>query len=207
MATPTRETILAAMEEFRQLGETAFYAKYGHEAISTYVRHEGVEYPTKALWFAAHSPGSPDFNPKTDRIVRELRTLGFVDIIKRGRSAASAAEISATEGRRYIVEMERIVRSSALAQAAKEEAGYACEVCFFEYPSKYGELGQHYIECHHINPVSERDGEGEITKLDELAVLCADCHRMIHRKTPCLTIMELREIFENNRSGRKRLPI
>lgn len=44
----------------------------------------------------------------------------------------------------------------------------------------YGELGTGYIEAHHKVPVALIE-EGETTKLSDLAALCANCHRMIHR--------------------------
>ncbi|WP_405140686.1 HNH endonuclease [Sphaerisporangium sp. NBC_01403] len=50
----------------------------------------------------------------------------------------------------------------------------------FERP--YGDCGAGYIECHHVIPLHQA-GEG-LTKLADLALICANCHRMIHRRTP-----------------------
>ena len=57
-----------------------------------------------------------------------------------------------------------------------------------------GDRGKNYIECHHNTPVSGLN-EGDVTKLSDLTLLCSNCHRIIHRKKPWLTIDELREIF------------
>ena len=55
----------------------------------------------------------------------------------------------------------------------------------------YGDLGEGFIECHHKVPVSELK-PGAKTKLSDLAVLCANCHRMLHRRRPWLSVDELR---------------
>jgi 5-methylcytosine-specific restriction protein A len=54
-----------------------------------------------------------------------------------------------------------------------------CEVCAFDFADAYGGLGKDYIEVHHITPL-HISGTRE-TKLDDLACLCANCHRMCHR--------------------------
>ncbi|MGA5190644.1 HNH endonuclease [Streptomyces griseoincarnatus] len=57
-----------------------------------------------------------------------------------------------------------------------------CEVCAFDFARAYGDLGDGYIEVHHITPLHV-SGVRE-TKLDDLACLCANCHRMCHRIRP-----------------------
>jgi 5-methylcytosine-specific restriction protein A len=68
-----------------------------------------------------------------------------------------------------------------------------CEACGFDYEAKYGSLGTGYAECHHTKPVSELK-PGENTKLSDLVILCANCHRMVHRRRPWPTLEELRSI-------------
>jgi len=61
-------------------------------------------------------------------------------------------------------------------QMALIEEKYECEICNFSFIEFYGE---EYIECHHIVPINK--GE-RITKLEDLALVCSNCHRMLHRK-------------------------
>ncbi len=56
-----------------------------------------------------------------------------------------------------------------------------CEVCNFNFVEVYGELGQGYIECHHIIPLSLLEANTQ-TKLSDLVLVCANCHRMLHRR-------------------------
>lgn len=55
-----------------------------------------------------------------------------------------------------------------------------CEVCGFDFYKTYGEIGKDFIEAHHRVPLSELDIES-ITKLEDLALVCSNCHRMLHR--------------------------
>jgi putative restriction endonuclease len=70
-----------------------------------------------------------------------------------------------------------------------------CEVCGFDYAARYGELGDGFIEAHHRVPWSELN-ENTLTRIVDLAMVCANCHRMLHRRTPWLAVDELREIVQ-----------
>ena len=66
-----------------------------------------------------------------------------------------------------------------------------CEICGFDFYKTYGELGKDYIEGHHITPVSQLK-EGETTKIEDIIMVCSNCHRMLHRRKPWLSIEELK---------------
>ncbi|MES3046521.1 HNH endonuclease [Sphingomonas faeni] len=69
-------------------------------------------------------------------------------------------------------------------KAAAATGDLKCEVCGFDFKAAYGDLGEGYIEVHHTKPVHTLLA-GTKTKLSDLALLCANCHRMAHRrKTP-----------------------
>ena len=87
-------------------------------------------------------------------------------------------------------------RSPRLIEAKKKrvlaQAGrLACEVCGFDFAEAYGERGEGFIECHHLRPLVLLR-PGDVTRLSELALLCSNCHRMIHRATPWLTLEQLK---------------
>ncbi len=69
-----------------------------------------------------------------------------------------------------------------------------CEACNFNFENKYGEIGQDFIEGHHIIPVSQIP-EGYKTKVDDIIMLCSNCHRMIHKKRPWLKRNELNKLI------------
>jgi len=103
---------------------------------------------------------------------------------------------AAIEGRLLTVLHRRRERSRQIVEKKKTAALKAvgdiiCEACDFSYLTRYGERGRGYIECHHIRPV-ESLGDGTPTRLSNLALLCANCHRMVHAGRPWLTVVELR---------------
>jgi predicted HNH restriction endonuclease len=64
-------------------------------------------------------------------------------------------------------------------------------VCGFSFAETYGNWGEGFIEVHHLRAISE--GRRKTDPSMDLAVLCANCHRMIHRKRDiALTLEELK---------------
>lgn len=76
-------------------------------------------------------------------------------------------------------------------KAAAAAGSLSCEVCGFNFRAAYGELGDGYIEVHHTKPVHTLLA-GTKTTLEDLALLCANCHRMAHRKRIPLTLNAIR---------------
>jgi 5-methylcytosine-specific restriction enzyme A len=86
--------------------------------------------------------------------------------------------------KRHYVAHREIERNPNAAKAAKKVHGYVCQVCSFDFGTVYGGTAREYIEAHHLVPLADIP-EGESVKLDpknDFAVLCANCHRTIHRK-------------------------
>ncbi|MFH8485497.1 HNH endonuclease [Streptomyces longisporoflavus] len=98
--------------------------------------------------------------------------------------AGDDGESTAREGRlltRWALhrERDRGLRKRKIQQAKRQGQVIRCEVCSFDFASFYGQLGEGYIEVHHTLPL-HISGPTE-TKLDDLAFLCANCHRMCHK--------------------------
>ncbi|QQT61899.1 HNH endonuclease [Sphingobacterium multivorum] len=55
-----------------------------------------------------------------------------------------------------------------------------CELCSFNFEKVYGEIGYGFMECHHKKPLYTLVEEAETT-LDDLMLVCSNCHRMLHR--------------------------
>lgn len=96
------------------------------------------------------------------------------------------ALFAAREGRRVLLEHIVFERSTQLRRIAKDlhrqrTGGMACSVCRFDFEAAYGDVGHDFAEVHHLKPLSLRDPAAEHTHVSELAVVCANCHRMLHR--------------------------
>jgi 5-methylcytosine-specific restriction enzyme A len=70
---------------------------------------------------------------------------------------------------------------------AKNGGRLVCEVpnCGFDFVERYGPLGEGYAQVHHLLPLSSSPPEGRKTGLKDLAIVCANCHVMIHIGGKC----------------------
>ncbi|MCB0180641.1 MAG: HNH endonuclease [Anaerolineae bacterium] len=92
-------------------------------------------------------------------------------------------------------------RSPALIAKAKnaflkDNDHFFCSVCGFDFEEKYGERGSGFIEAHHTIPVSDME-PGQATRVEDIALICSNCHRMLHRTRPWLSIGMLKELLKN----------
>jgi 5-methylcytosine-specific restriction protein A len=92
-------------------------------------------------------------------------------------------------------ERNRTLIEKKKAVVLKARGRLECEVCGFDSEAKYGPIGKDFAECHHQIPLSDLK-PGAKTRLVDLAIVCANCHRMIHRARPWLTIAQLQETLK-----------
>lgn len=73
-------------------------------------------------------------------------------------------------------------RNSSLVRRVKELQGHECRGCGFTFAAVYGEAGRGFIEAHHLVPLGDLTEDGPVARDPErdFAVLCSNCHRMIH---------------------------
>jgi predicted HNH restriction endonuclease len=108
-------------------------------------------------------------------------------------------EYSFPEGKVVEVRHKRRERNRELVRRAKQLALQThrrlfCAACGFDFKRKYGSLGDGYIECHHTLPLAElKTNRG--TKLKDVALLCSNCHRIVHRRRPWLGMKELSRLL------------
>ena len=77
---------------------------------------------------------------------------------------------------------ERIERCPTLSRKVKRILGYTCQACGFDFERFYGPLGAGYVEAHHLIPRSQLRGQRIAwNPARDFAVLCSNCHRIIHR--------------------------
>ena len=102
--------------------------------------------------------------------------------------------ISRTEGGVKMIISQKVERDTRLRNQALSIHGYECMVCKFSFEAFYGAWGKDWAEVHHLSPIHKsKETKVKTNPLTDLVVLCANCHRMIHRKNGLtLTIDELK---------------
>jgi len=90
-------------------------------------------------------------------------------------------------------------RSASASRKKKQQViartgALKCEVCSFDFQLFYGDDGSGFAECHHKKPLQELNREVKI-RLEDLAIVCANCHRMLHRIRPWVSVEELRSLL------------
>jgi 5-methylcytosine-specific restriction protein A len=106
-------------------------------------------------------------------------------------------EASAKEGRRlqrihFYIERDRKIVLKKKRNTLQKEGKLACEICDFDFFLFYGKIGADFIECHHKVPLAKLLPD-TTTKLSDLALVCSNCHRMLHKGNE-MTVIELKEL-------------
>lgn len=126
-----------------------------------------------------------EFGDKPTEVAR-LATLIRVGIASEVANpaplSAEAEEVEFYEGRLLTQKHMRRERSPAVRKALlrqREGAGLQCDICSATHSKLPSELRPAAFEAHHVLPIATA-GEG-VTKLADMALLCAVCHRLLHR--------------------------
>jgi 5-methylcytosine-specific restriction protein A len=124
----------------------------------------------------------------------ELAASVIVALLPRPATAYSSPEevVGFPEGATTQVLVNKYERDPRNRAAAIAAHGYRCLACGFDFKSTYGDLGENFIIVHHVVPVSKIGPDYRIDPKMDLISLCANCHAMIHRQDPPLTLEELK---------------
>lgn len=89
---------------------------------------------------------------------------------------------------------KRYERDPRNRRTAIEYHGLRCKVCGFSFSDFYGARGEGFIEIHHIKPLGAIKKREAVNPITDLLPVCANCHRMIHRRIEdVLSIEELQQ--------------
>lgn len=128
-------------------------------------------------------------------IVAAYRALTFRGGLNTSTSTITDEDVKdLLEERRYRMH-RRIERNPHAAKLAKKRHGVRCQACDLAMAERYGTPGKDFIEVHHLRPLASLS-EGKAVKYDiatDFAVLCPNCHRMIHRMNDSSDLKGLRE--------------
>lgn len=96
-------------------------------------------------------------------------------------------------------ERSSTLRLRKITAAMANHGRLECEACGAHLPDVYGDVASGVVEVHHV--VWLAHGGARTVRLADLAILCPNCHRVIHR-TPGMLPTDLRRLVEARRGPR-----
>lgn len=96
------------------------------------------------------------------------------------------------EGATKVISVNSYERNAAARKKCIEHHGYSCQCCGFSFEQRYGQLGLAFIHVHHVKPLADIKETYVVDPILDLVPLCANCHAMVHRVNPALSVEELK---------------
>ncbi|MBN2892968.1 MAG: HNH endonuclease [Bacteroidales bacterium] len=106
---------------------------------------------------------------------------------------------SFVEGSALQVTQTRYERNIEARNECLKHYGFTCVVCGFNFEKTFGNLGYKFIHVHHLTEVSRIKKEYNVNPIADLRPVCPNCHAMLHKQNPAITIEELKEIITNQK--------
>jgi len=156
----------------------------------------------------AVSPSEAGFHPVATkaRIVdhalaeRIVRLIGAQSSVVEGRLPEEIPDNSSCyEGAVQTVLVDRYERSPDARRVCVDHWGSICSVCNFDFAQKYGALGAGYIHVHHLRLISSDKKAHKVNPVTDLRPVCPNCHAMLHRRNPPLSIEALQHQLRNRK--------
>ncbi|MBL7976079.1 MAG: HNH endonuclease [Candidatus Kapabacteria bacterium] len=96
------------------------------------------------------------------------------------------------EGAATTVTQTRYERNIQARRECLKYYGYSCVVCNFNFEKVYGSIGFQFIHVHHLTQVANVKQEYNVNPIEDLRPVCPNCHAMLHKDNPPLSIEELK---------------
>ncbi|CAB3847448.1 hypothetical protein LMG26854_02777 [Achromobacter aegrifaciens] len=111
------------------------------------------------------------------------------------------ASATLIEGAKHQIIVNAYERDPAAKPRCLKRWGTSCVVCGFSFGAAYGQLGEGFIHVHHLRPLSTIAEAYELDPEEDLRPVCPNCHAMLHRREPVLSIEELRGFLQHHKGG------
>ncbi len=102
------------------------------------------------------------------------------------------------EGARKKITVNAYERDRRARNRAIEIHGLDCFVCKMNFQRTYGQIGAGFIHIHHTKPLHVIDECYRVNPEQDLGPGCPNCHAMLHRASPPMSVEELRVLMQEN---------
>lgn len=176
-------------------------ARYGHGGEGAGTHYSAFSAVAHALDRAAgrgvldklkeYSPAPPNLNWGSPVIRYWTGPGGFSD---QPYPDEPAEDTTYPEGTVIEVKVNRYERSRNARAACINYYGPICQGCGMDFVARYGERGRDFMHVHHLLPLKQIKKAYKVDPIAHLRPICPNCHAMIHRREPMLSIDGLRAI-------------
>jgi 5-methylcytosine-specific restriction protein A len=193
-------------DKSKQAGMLTSYVKIDFDVILNPEIHDIVsaDYLTTTYPFKNYSDWFPrsSGNRIDDLIASELENTWFNHLNEKSLFLDYFIGESETyqllEGNKVESITSRYERNPYARQKCLQKHGYNCSICGFNFEQHYGTIGKDYIHVHHINPLNEVQKAHLLNPETDLIPVCPNCHSMLHRVRPALTIDEIKNAYKKD---------
>lgn len=124
------------------------------------------------------APNRTVFKLSSDEVIELQKLWNTPELVELNDEPASEGRLLLRQHK--VRERQPRLRRDKLRKFRKKHGSLHCEICKLEESGSYPEeVVESVFEVHHITPLSELDGM-TLTGMEDLAVLCASCHRAVH---------------------------
>lgn len=124
-------------------------------------------------------------------VIEALVKLGFSEHTYRLQEEYGQ-DTELVEGAAYTVQVNAYERNPVARQKCIQHYGESCVVCGFNFGATFGVAASGYIHVHHLTPLATVGQEYIVNPIQDLRPVCANCHAVIHMRTPAYTLDEVR---------------
>ncbi|PSF35257.1 HNH endonuclease [Aphanothece hegewaldii CCALA 016] len=137
--------------------------------------------------------------PENIALELEKLWLNFVNSEKFSSPEEVSQDKTYYEGAVQQITVNAYERNFKARQECIKHYGINCFVCGFNFGQVFGDLGDGFIHIHHLHPLSEIKKEYNVNPIEDLRPICPNCHAMIHRRSPPLSIEEIQTILSKSK--------
>lgn len=186
-------------DDFEEPSKVAWYANVRFDffaasplapVVSPYELEARLGIPARA--FTPQKSGTP-YSGDSDQLLAYWHELTGRSEFMSFWELADDRSAEYQEGALKRVYVNRYERDPAARAACLRAHGYSCKACGLNMALVYGPLlGRNFIHVHHLTPLSKIGPDYKLDPVAELVPLCPNCHAMVHREDPPLSIEKLR---------------
>jgi predicted HNH restriction endonuclease len=154
--------------------------------------HEDIEKAVEVLQFASEAKNKADAR-KARKTGGKLKSKN-ADQYEPLADELPEPELFPEGGRKTII-VNAYERSSRARNLCIRQYGLTCRACGLDFEQRYGKLGKGFIHVHHIVGISKIGKEYQVDAKTDLRPVCPNCHAMLHRTDPPMSIETLKALL------------